>query len=139
MYTFKKYASVLLTHAVELWIVYIEKECQYEKEFIKKNDCGHVVSTAAETLKQNGFQQYYFEPNNFSEIDFVTYYKGQVVPIEVKSGLHTRSTSFSSFIKKYQSPISFRFSKKNLGHDEESNTWYVPHYVMQMLFEEEIF
>lgn len=87
-------------------------------------------------LKQNGYASYYFEPSATSEIDFVTYYKGQIVPIEVKGGLHKKSKSFTSFIKKYNTKLAFRVSKRNIGYEKETNTYFLPHYALAYVLEE---
>lgn len=63
----------------------------------------------------NNYKHFYFEPNTSSEIDFITYYKGEITPLEVKVGLHTKSTSFNSFVDKYHYKYAFCFSKKILA------------------------
>ena len=93
-------------------------------------------NSTAILLKQNGYACYYFEPSSTSEIDFVTYYKGQIVPIEVKGGLKKKKKSFTSFIKKYNTPLAFRVSKRNIGYEKETNTYFLPHYALAYVLEE---
>ena len=84
-------------------------------------------------LSMNGYKHFYFEPNTSSEIDFITYYKGEITPIEVKAGLHTKSTSFNSFVDRYNCKYAFRFSQKNIGKDS-NNIMYMPYYLIPFIF-----
>lgn len=43
-------------------------------------------NVVAQELKAHGFDLYYFNNKRLGELDFVVEYKGQVLPIEVKSG-----------------------------------------------------
>ena len=70
---------------------------------------------AAQILRSKGKAMYYYEPNSSSEIDFITYSENEIVPIEIKGGIHTRSTSFVKFTQQYHSKIAYRFSEKNMG------------------------
>ncbi len=87
-------------------------------------------------LDMNGYKHFYFEPNTSSEIDFVTYYKGEITPLEVKGGLHTKSKSFDNFVEKYKCKYAFRFSKKNIGIDD--GVMYMPYYTMPFVFQKKI-
>ena len=84
-------------------------------------------------LSMNGYKHFYFEPNTSSEIDFITYYKGEITPIEVKVGLHTKSTSFNSFVDRYNCKYAFRFSQKNISKDS-NNIMYMPYYLIPFIF-----
>lgn len=71
-------------------------------------------------LVQCGLIPYYWESDGKAEIDFVVQDKnGNIIPIEVKSGLHTRSKSLSVFIQRYNVPYSIRFSTKNFGFEND--------------------
>ena len=39
----------------------------------------------------------------------------EIIPIEVKSGVHTRSRSLSVYVSKYKPDFSIRLSAKNFG------------------------
>jgi len=82
-------------------------------------------------------KNYYFEPSNSSEIDFITYYNGDIVPIEVKSPFHTQSISLNNFIKKYNSKKTFHFSMKNIGVSAKNVVEFLPLYLLQMVLENE--
>ncbi len=74
-----------------------------------------------------GLKPYYWESNGKAELDFVVQDKnGNIIPIEVKSGLNTKSKSLNVFINKYKTKYSIRFSAKNFGF--ENNIKSVPLY-----------
>ncbi len=90
-------------------------------------------NAAAQILNNKNYTCYYYEPNTSSEIDFIIDYKGEIVPIEVKGGLHTRSKSFSNFIRNHNSKYAFRFSMKNAGKSDDNVTRYLPYYAMEWI------
>lgn len=90
----------------------------------------------AQTLLNYGKKGYYYEPTNHSEIDFIIMYEGNITPIEVKGGIHTKSKSLHNFVIKNSSPIAYRLSKKNIGEIENS-IHYIPLYLLPFLLEEE--
>ncbi|MDA3905536.1 MAG: ATP-binding protein [Bacteroidales bacterium] len=73
----------------------------------------------AQALTCNGFPLYYWKNENTAELDFVLQIEGQVIPVEVKKGLRTKSVSMTMFVKKYNSPYSIRISGKNFGFDNK--------------------
>ena len=75
----------------------------------------------AQIFAEKGITNYYYEPNTSSEIDFVIQTKYGITPIEIKGGLHTRSTSFDNFIKNHNSKLAIRFSKKNISQNEDGH------------------
>lgn len=74
---------------------------------------------------------YYYEPNQYSEIDFIIKHEGQLCPIEVKSSHHTESRSFNHFVQKLKPKLSLRLSTKNIGYDADLNIYYLPHYLFE--------
>lgn len=74
---------------------------------------------------------YYYEPNQYSEIDFIIKHEGQLCPIEVKSSHHTESRSFKHFVQKLKPKLSLRLSTKNIGYDADLNIYYLPHYLFE--------
>ena len=71
-------------------------------------------------LVQCGLKPYYWESNGKAEIDFVVQdKKGNIIPIEVKSGIHTRSKSLNVFKRLYKIPYSIRVSTKNFGFEND--------------------
>jgi len=69
----------------------------------------------AQTLKANGIELFYFKPSQNMEIDFVIKKDNIIVPIEVKSGTHIKSTSLKSYMEKYKSEYAIRISSRNFG------------------------
>ncbi len=73
----------------------------------------------AQALVCNGFPLYYWKNENTAELDFVLQIEGQVIPVEVKKGLRTKSVSMTMFVKKYSCPYSIRISGKNFGYENQ--------------------
>lgn len=70
---------------------------------------------------------YYWESNGKAEVDFVVQDKnGNIIPIEVKSSIHTRSKSLNVFKGLYNIKYSIRISRKNFGF--ENNIKCIPLY-----------
>ena len=79
------------------------------------------------SLVQCGLTPYYWESNGKAEVDFVVQDKnGNIIPIEVKSSIHTRSKSLNVFKGLYKIPYSIRVSTKNFGF--ENNIKCIPLY-----------
>ena len=79
------------------------------------------------SLVQCGLTPYYWESNGKAEVDFVVQDKnGNIIPIEVKSSIHTRSKSLNVFKGLYKIPYSIRVSNKNFGF--ENNIKCIPLY-----------
>lgn len=73
----------------------------------------------AQALHCNSFPLYYWKNNNTAELDFVLQIETDVIPVEVKKGIHTKSISMNMFMKKYNSPYAIRFSQKNFGFENK--------------------
>lgn len=58
------------------------------------------------------------QPKGESEIDFVISIENRIIPIEVKSGEQVKGQSLRVFRKKYNTPLSIRFSLKGLEYNE---------------------
>lgn len=72
------------------------------------------------SLVQCGLKPYYWESNGKAEVDFVVQDKeGNIIPIEVKSSIHTRSKSLNVFKGLYKIPYSIRISTKNFGFEND--------------------
>ena len=79
------------------------------------------------SLIMGGIKPYYWESNGTAEVDFVVQDKqGNIIPIEVKSGSHTRAKSLNVFRNLYKVPYSVRISTKNFGY--ENNIKCIPLY-----------
>ncbi|VAX38150.1 Predicted ATPase (AAA+ superfamily) [hydrothermal vent metagenome] len=79
-------------------------------------------------LAVNGAHFYYWDSAYTAEIDFVIQDEDQVIPIEVKAGVHIRSRSLSVYREKYSPSYVIRVSAKNFGF--ENNIKSVPLYAV---------
>ena len=91
----------------------------------------------AQTFRHKDKKTYYYEPTHHLEIDFITYFEGDITPFEVKSSIKTSSISFNNFIDKEKPKKSFRISMKNMGKDEVRNVHYIPLYLLELLLDHE--
>ena len=69
----------------------------------------------AQAFTANAIPLHYWKSDETAEIDFVFQDQTDVIPVEVKKGLRTRSGSMAIFTKKYNSPYAIRISQKNFG------------------------
>lgn len=73
---------------------------------------------------------YYYTFDRY-EIDFMIQNKNAIIPIEVKSGLSTNSTSLKNYNQKYNPLLSIKFSLKNLKKDD--NILNIPLYLAEYI------
>ena len=69
----------------------------------------------AQQLAARGHALFYWESDSTAEVDFVMQRDMDIVGIEVKSGLNTRSRSLNVFSGKYNPAYNIRLSLKNFG------------------------
>lgn len=77
---------------------------------------------------------YYWGMQSTYEVDFVVRIGDDVVPVEVKSGNQTRTTSAKRFAEKYGCPYVVTVSAKNFGKTEASRS--IPLYATILLAEQ---
>lgn len=94
-------------------------------------------NVVSQMLKRLSINAYYYEPNQYTEIDFVIDCLDGITPIEVKAGNHTTSKSFKNFVAKYKPQYAFRLSSKNIGKDEENGIYFYPLYALEFKFDTE--
>jgi predicted AAA+ superfamily ATPase len=82
----------------------------------------------AQAFTANRMSLFYWTNDNQGEVDFVLQEDVNVVPVEVKRGINTRSRSLTMFMKKYNCPYAIRISQKNFGF--ENNIKSVPLYAV---------
>lgn len=80
----------------------------------------------ANELRKNNYELYYWESNGEAELDFIIQKGVDIVPIEVKSSVHTKSRSLDLYMKRYNPKYAIRISEKNFGF--ENNVKSVPLY-----------
>lgn len=79
-------------------------------------------------LRISGYETYYWESEGKAELDFMIQKDMDIVPIEVKSSLHTKSRSLDFYMKTYNPKYAIRISEKNFGF--ENNIKSVPLYAV---------
>lgn len=88
----------------------------------------------AQELKTHGFNLYYYNNKRLGELDFVVEYKGNVLPIEVKSGKdyerHNALTNVMN-IKDYNIPSALVLCNDNIS--TKANITYMPIYMIMFL------
>ena len=76
---------------------------------------GLTENYVAQAFAANGHRLFYWKNGNTAEVDFVLQLQDRIVPVEVKKGVHTKSTSLGMFRKQYRCENAIRISKKNSG------------------------
>ena len=82
----------------------------------------------ANELKINGYETYYWESEGKAEVDFLIQKETDIIPIEVKSNIHTKSRSLDLYMNKYNPKYAIRISERNFGF--ENNIKSVPLYAV---------
>ncbi len=72
---------------------------------------------AADQLRNNWPDLYYWDSAHTAEIDFILQDQDQVIPVEVKAGVHARSRSLALYRSKYAPPYVLRVSARNFGFE----------------------
>lgn len=91
----------------------------------------------AQELKMQGFELYYFNSKKQGELDFVIEYKGNVLPIEVKSGKsYTRHNALDNVLAtpRYHIEQAVVFCNENIH--EKNKIVYMPVYMAGMMKKE---
>ena len=91
----------------------------------------------AQELKMQGFELYYFNSKKQGELDFVIEYKGNVLPIEVKSGKsYTRHNALDNVLAtpRYHIEQAVVFCNENIH--EKNKIVYMPVYMAGMIKKE---
>ena len=94
-------------------------------------------NAVAQELKTQGFELYYFNSKKQGELDFVIEYKGNVLPIEVKSGKsYTRHNALDNVMStpRYHIEQAIVFCNENIH--EKNKIVYMPVYMAGVLKKE---
>lgn len=96
---------------------------------INNNFIGAIAENyVAQCFASKKYGLYYWTSKNTAELDFVLQLDDDIIPVEVKSGIKTKSRSLGIFIEKYKPPYSIGISSKNFGF--ENNIKSVPLYAV---------
>ena len=82
----------------------------------------------ANELRINGYESYYWESDGKAELDFIIQKGMDIIPIEVKSNIHTKSKSLDVYMKTFNPKMAIKISEKNFGY--ENNIKSVPLYAV---------
>lgn len=72
---------------------------------------------AANALTKNKHDLFYWESDYSAEVDFVITDDTFIVPVEVKSSVHTKSKSLNVYMDKFNPKYAIRLSLKNFGYN----------------------
>lgn len=72
----------------------------------------------ANELRIKGYDAYYWESDGKAEIDFIIQKETEIVPIEVKSCIRTKSRSLDLYMNKFNPKYGIRISEKNFGMED---------------------
>ena len=76
---------------------------------------GIVENYVMQEFAAAGKNLFYFKPSESMEIDLVYDDGEKIIPVEIKSGRHKRSTSLKNCMEKYAPQYAIRFSELNFG------------------------
>jgi predicted AAA+ superfamily ATPase len=82
----------------------------------------------AQVLSTRKYPLFYWTSEGTAEVDFVLQKGNDIIPIDVKAGLRTKSKSLNQFMEKYKPSYAIRISAKNFGFD--NNIKSVPLYAV---------
>ncbi len=108
----------------------------------KENDInyGSIYENAiAEELVSKGFELYYYKNKKIGEIDFLIENKGEVIPIEVKSGKdYQKHNALDNLVNssEYNIKKAYILSNKNLS--VKDNKIYLPIYMIMFIKKDEL-
>lgn len=108
----------------------------------KENDInyGSIYENAiAEELISKGFELYYYKNKKIGEIDFLIENKGEVIPIEVKSGKdYQKHNALDNLVNsnEYNIKKAYILSNKNLS--VKDNKIYLPIYMIMFIKKDEL-
>ena len=72
----------------------------------------------AQALAARQIPLYYWRNSNTAELDFLWQKDAEILPIEVKKGLHRRAKSMNQFRLTYHPNLAIRISQKNFGLED---------------------
>ena len=95
---------------------------------LKGNGKGAIYeNVVAQHLIMKGYSLHYYHPDDNHEVEFVIEKKGEIIPIEVKSG-NNSSTSLNSFIDDFKPSVAYKLINGNIGLSNVKLT--IPHYMI---------
>ncbi len=86
-----------------------------------------ILATSSASLRNNLYYWCSTKYHSDAEIDYVTAYNNEVVPVEVKSGTRGTLKSLTEYEKQFEPKLSIVFSQRNI--ERMKNTLYLPLYL----------
>lgn len=113
----------LLTNLSEFPIYFIKN-----REAVNETMLGMLTENyVASSFKINNLNLNYWKNDYESELDFILQSEnGLIIPVEVKTNIHTKSKSLNNYMKEYNPKYGIRLSSKNFGF--KNNIKSVPLY-----------
>jgi len=104
-------------------------------EKIMLYDCGSYKGYFAENfvlqeLYAYGVNEVVTWSGRTSEIEFVLEIDGDIIPVEVKSGVNTKSKSLQAYIQKYNPTYAIKFTENKFGIDKQKRIYNYPLYMI---------
>ncbi len=93
----------------------------------------------AQELTSKGFDLYYFKSNKIGELDFLIENKGEVIPLEIKSGKNYQKHSALNNVldsKEYNISKAYILSNENISIDDKKV--YLPIYMIMFIKKDEL-
>ena len=85
------------------------------------------------SLNSSQNQLFCWQENNY-ELEFLREHEGEIIPIEVKSGMHTKAKSLKVYTDKYLPPYQVILSGQPLNTKSLHGTCYFPLYLVNSIF-----
>lgn len=79
---------------------------------------GVIENYVIQQMKVNHDELYYYKPSDSMEIDVVFDDGNAIVPLEIKSGRHKRSTSLKNYREKFRPEYAVRISERAFGWND---------------------
>lgn len=95
-------------------------------------------NAVAEELASKGFDLYYYKSNKFGEIDFLIENKGEVIPIEVKSGKNYKRHNALDGLLASDNKIKKAYILSNKNVEVDGNKIYLPIYMIMFFKKDEM-
>lgn len=91
----------------------------------------------AEELVSKGFDLYYYKNNRLGEIDFLIEHKGNVIPLEIKSGKNYKKHNALDNILSNDPSIQTGYILSNNNIEQDGKKIYLPIYMIMFFAKEE--
>ena len=95
-----------------------------------KAKSGIYENIISECLVKNGYNLYYYKPDDNHELEFLLEKEGTIIPVEVKAG-NTATVSLNNFIKDYNPATAYKFTGGNVGLSDAKVT--LPYYMVMFV------